>query len=49
MERIPEIILALIEQTPWFAIMYVVNKAYQNKPKHMLMKYSDILSLETDR
>ena len=49
MSRIPEIILALIEQIPCFVVMYITNKVYKNKPKHVSMKYSDKFSLETDR
>lgn len=39
MERIFDIIMALIDQIPWFASVYIVYKVYSNKPKN-IYKYT---------
>lgn len=49
MERIPDIILALIDQMPWIALMYSVHRVYENKPKHTVLSLADKFSLESDR
>lgn len=49
MERIPDIILALIAQTPWFVIGYIVYKAYSNKPKRTSISIPDKLTLTSER
>ena len=49
MERIPDIILALIGQMPCIAFMYAVHKVYENRPKHTAISYKDEFTLESDR
>ena len=49
MERIPDIILALISQMPWIAVIYSVHKVYENKPKHTTLSFADKFILESDR
>lgn len=49
MERIPDIILALITQIPWFAMMYTVHKVYANKPKDTSISIPDKFTIESHR
>ena len=49
MDRIPDIILALIDKIPWFAVVYSVHKVYENKPKHTSMSFADKFTLVSDR
>lgn len=37
MSRIADIVLAIIEQTPWIATMFICNTVYRNKPKHTVI------------
>ena len=49
MSEIQNIILALIEQTPWFVIAYIVYKVYSNKPKRTSISVSDKVTIESER
>ncbi len=49
MERIPDIILALIDQIPWFAIVYTVHKIYTNKPKKTSISIPDKFTITSER
>ena len=49
MSEIPNIILAVIGQTPWFAIGYVVYKVYSNKPKHVSISILDKVTITSER
>ncbi len=48
-DRIFDIIMALIAQMPWIAVMYSVHKVYKNKPRHTSISYEDKLSIQSDR
>lgn len=48
MDRIPDIILALIGQTPWFALIYIVRKVYNNKPKHTSISIPNKITIESE-
>ena len=49
MSEIPNIILALIGQTPWFVIAYIVYKVYSNKPKHTSISIPDKVTITSER
>lgn len=49
MSEIPNIILALISQTPWFVIAYIVHKVYSNKPKHTAISITDKVTITSER
>ena len=49
MSEIPNIILALIGQTPWFVIGHVVYKVYNNKPKHTSISILDKVTITSER
>lgn len=49
MSEIPNIILALIGQTPWFVIAYIVSKVYSNKPKHTSISIPDKVIITSER
>lgn len=49
MSEIPSIILALIGQTPWFVIAYIVYKVYSNKPKHTSISIPDKVTIVSER
>lgn len=49
MTGILDIIMALIGQTPWFAIMYIVYKVYSNKPKHTSISIPGKVTIMSDR
>lgn len=49
MERIPDIILALIDQVPWFAIVCIVYKVYANKPKKTSISIPDKFTITSER
>lgn len=43
------IIMALIEQAPWFASMYIIHKVYENKPKHTSIGIPDKVTIISER
>lgn len=49
LDRICDIIMTLITQMPWIAVMYSVHKVYKNKPKHTSINLADKLSIQSDR
>lgn len=49
MAEIPNIILALIGQTPWFVTAYIVRKVYSNKPKHTSISIPDKIIITSER
>ncbi len=49
MTEILDIIMALIGQVPWFAIMYIVHKVYSNKPKHTSISIPDKVTITSER
>lgn len=49
MSEIPNIILALIGQTPWFVVAYIMCKVYSNKPKHTSISIPDKVTIVSER
>lgn len=49
MSEVLNIILALIEQTPWFVTAYIVHKVYSNKPKHTSISIPDKVTISSER
>lgn len=49
MQEILDIIMALIEQVPWFVIAYIVYKVYNNKPKHTSISIPDKVTITSER
>lgn len=49
MVEICDIIMALINQFPWIASMYIVYKVYENKPKHTEISIPDRLTIISER
>lgn len=49
MSRIADIVLAIIEQTPWIETMFICNTVYRNKPKHTVINIMNKISIESDR
>ena len=49
MSRIADIVLVIIEQTPWIATMFICNTVYRNKPKHTVINIMNKISIESDR
>lgn len=49
MAGILDIIMALIEQIPWFAICYIVYKVYSNKPKKTSVSIPDKVTIISER
>ncbi len=45
MTEILDIIMALIRQVPWFAMMYIVYKVYENKPKYTSISIPDKVTI----
>ena len=49
MDKVFDIFMALIGQTPWFILGYIVHKIYFNKPKHTSKSISDKLTIVSER
>lgn len=49
MQEIFDIIMALIEQIPWFAIVYIVYKVYSSKPKKTSISIPDKVTIISER
>lgn len=49
MQEVFNIIMALIDEVPWFSICYIVYKVYQNKPKYTSISIPDKITLVTER
>ena len=49
MQGVLDIVMALIGQTPWFAVMYIVHKVYKNKPKHTSISIPDKVIITSER
>ncbi len=49
MTEILNIIMALIEQVPCFASMYIIYKVYENKPKHTSISIPDKVTIISER
>ena len=48
MENLLVIIRELIENIPWFAIVYIITIVFENKPKNTEIQYKDF-TLKTSR
>lgn len=48
-DRIFDIIMAIIAQIPCIAVMYSAYKVYESKLKHTNINYLDKLSIQLDR
>lgn len=49
MVEIYNIVMALINQLPWLAAIYTVHEVYKSRPKRTSIKWSDQLSIESER
>lgn len=48
MEEICNIVVAIINNIPWFVIAYIAHTVFDNKPRKVQMHYKEF-SLECDR
>ena len=49
MDRILNIVMAIVEQTPWFVIGYTIHKVYSNKPKQTEIIVPDKITIISKR
>lgn|GEM_PF-4270206 len=49
MAEIHDIIMALIDQVPWFTIGYIVYKVYSNRPKRTSISIPDKITITSER
>ena len=49
MSRIADIVLAIIEQTPWIATIFICNTVYRNKPKYTVINIMNKISANSAR
>lgn len=49
MERFLDLLIALIEQIPWLAAIYIVHTVYDNKPKSTSIETPGKIRIESKR
>ena len=49
MESLLGLLMALIEQIPWFAAIYIVRTVYSNKPKSTAIEIPGKIRIESKR
>jgi len=49
MQEVLDIIMALIEQIPWFSSLFIVYTVYKNKPKKTSISISDKVNIISER